>query len=51
MASEGIRGLAQRYPTRRKRRIPEKIIDLIRHARVDFSYGSTRLSAGPQGPI
>jgi hypothetical protein len=27
---------------RRPRRISDTLIDLIRHARVDFSYGSTR---------
>jgi transposase len=38
----GIRGLIPRYPARRKRRIAEPLIELIRHARVDFGYGSTR---------
>src|SRR5258705_1951734 len=40
--ADGVRGLIPRYPARRRRRIPETLIDLIRHARVDFSYGSTR---------
>src|SRR5215813_4547860 len=38
----GVRGLIPRYPARRRRRIAEPLIELIRHARVDFSYGSTR---------
>lgn len=38
----GVRGLIPRYPARRRRRIPESLVDLIRHARVDFIYGSTR---------
>jgi transposase InsO family protein len=40
--AEGIHGLIPRYPVHRKRRISEPLIDLIRHARVDFSYGATR---------
>lgn len=40
--ADGVRGLIPRYPARRRRRIPESLVDLIRHARVDFSYGSTR---------
>jgi transposase InsO family protein len=40
--ADGVRGLIPRYPARRPRRISATLIDLIRHARVDFSYGSTR---------
>ena len=39
--AEGIRGLIPRHPVRRKRRIVDPPIDLVRHA-IDFSYGSTR---------
>jgi transposase len=40
--TDGVRGLIPRYPLRRRRRIAESLIDLIRRARVDHSYGSTR---------
>jgi len=40
--AQGIRGLIPRYPKRRARPVGEKICDLVRHARLDFGYGTTR---------
>lgn len=39
---EGVRGLIPRYPKRRVRPVAQKICDLVRHARLDFGYGTTR---------
>jgi transposase len=41
-AADGVVGLVPRYPKQRARRIPDRVVELITHARVDFGYGSTR---------
>ncbi len=38
----GPPGLAPRYPTRRRRRIPDEVVDLIAHARREFRWGVCR---------
>jgi transposase InsO family protein len=40
--ADGVRGLVPRYPKTRARKIPDKVLELITHARVDLGYGSTR---------
>src|SRR4029450_4437345 len=39
---EGELGLVPRYPKRRKRRITEEVVTLIRHARTELEYGAGR---------
>src|SRR5262249_59613730 len=46
----GVRGLIPRYPARRRRPIPETLLEPISHARVGFRYGSTPPQPGPLPP-
>ena len=39
---DGVSGLVPRYPKRRARPVAETIVALVRHARGDFGYGTTR---------
>jgi len=38
----GPSGLVPRYPTRRRRRIPAEVVELIVHARCELQYGACR---------
>lgn len=38
----GVTGLVPRYPTRRRRRIPSEVVELIAHARREFGWGACR---------
>ena len=38
----GVLGLVPRYPTRRRRRIPEHVVALVAHARRELGYGCAR---------
>ncbi len=38
----GVSGLIPRYPKTRPRKLPDRIIELIREARLGLGYGSTR---------
>src|SRR5947199_2014170 len=39
----GTVGLAPRYPKRRRRRIPDSVVELIAHARREFGWGACRI--------
>jgi transposase len=38
----GTAGLVPRYPKRRRRRIPDQVVELIVHARREFGWGACR---------
>src|SRR5215470_8625798 len=38
----GALGLVPRYPTRRRRRIPDSVVALVAHARRELGYGCAR---------
>lgn len=38
----GVAGLVPRYPARRRRRIPDEVVELIAHARREFAWGACR---------
>jgi transposase InsO family protein len=39
----GVTGLMPRYPLRRRRRIPDEVVELIAHARREFGWGACRI--------
>lgn len=39
----GVVGLVPRYPTRRRRRIPDEVVELIAYARREFGWGACRI--------
>jgi transposase len=49
--ADGVRGLVPRYPKTRARKIPDKVLELIAHARVDLGYGSARTQLWLGGSI
>jgi transposase len=39
----GVAGLVPRYPARRRRRIPDEVVELIAHGRREFGWGACRI--------
>jgi transposase InsO family protein len=42
LGEAGVAGLVPRYPARRRRRIPDEVVEFIAHARREFGWGACR---------